>query len=103
MKTTSIIEQTHRQFGLPAPLRRVVAATLIAGAILAGSAGVQTGSAHTLPPCTGWSQQHQMSIRQPSVIRFWGLPGPTVSRVYCRVRPGDPIHINYAVVDRRNV
>jgi hypothetical protein len=103
MKTTSTTEQNHGRFGFPATLRHAVATAVIASTFIFGSPNIETGSAHTLPPCTGWSSAHQMSVRQPSVIRFRGMAGPMISRLYCRIRPGDPIHINYAVIDRRNV
>jgi hypothetical protein len=103
MKTTTTTEPTHRRIELPAALRRAVGAALIASAVLFAAPDLEAGSAHTVSPCTGWQQAHQMTLRQPSMIRFRGSPGPMVSRLYCRVRPGDPIHVNYAGVARANV
>ena len=103
MKTSAKIDQTHGRTGIPATLRRAAAVAVVAGALSVGSPNLETVSAHFVPPCISGSTALQMSVRQPSMIRFRGIAGPMISRISCRIRPGDPIQLNYAGVARTDV
>ena len=82
--------------------RYYLAVLLIAGTAMFGALGPETGSAHTLPPCFGWSTAHQMSVRQPTTIRHRHIPVHTIQRLYCRLFPGDPLNQNRAVIIHHN-
>ena len=82
--------------------RRFLAVLLVAGTTLFGALGPDTGSARALPPCFVRSTAHQMSVRQPTTIRYQHIHADIIRRLYCRLLPGDPLNQNLAVVSRYN-